>query len=173
MSFQAMAWAWERRLIGPLARLALLHIANDCDQDGNVSSSVDRLVAQTGMSRTEAKEAISTLLVEDLLLADWNGDSFVGHVPFYEATAPSSLVQLRREQRLKGASWKKRRELVLTRDNFTCQYCGEKDGEMHIDHVVPISRGGTNDIENLAVACADCNSSKGQKMLITEWRPSL
>lgn len=57
---------------------------------------------------------------------------------------------------------------VLARDNFTCQYCGAKatDGALlHIDHIVPVKEGGTNEITNLVAACADCNLGKGAKML--------
>lgn len=48
-----------------------------------------------------------------------------------------------------------------------CIYCGAK-GKIHLDHVIPISRGGTHSIGNLVPACASCNTSKGKKF-ITEW----
>jgi hypothetical protein len=55
---------------------------------------------------------------------------------------------------------------VLQRDNFTCRYCGRKAPEvkLHIDHVHPISEGGTNDIDNLVTACQECNSGKRAKV---------
>ena len=49
------------------------------------------------------------------------------------------------------------------RDNYTCQICGAtvKDGvKLHIDHIVPVSKGGTNDINNLQVLCKQCNLEK-------------
>lgn len=49
--------------------------------------------------------------------------------------------------------------------NDICSYCG-KTGEMTIDHVVPISAGGTNSTENIVPACGRCNSSKGNKSLV-------
>ena len=49
-----------------------------------------------------------------------------------------------------------------------CSYCGSS-GEMTLDHVVPISRGGVHGVSNLVPACNPCNSSKGQKVLI-EWK---
>ena len=48
-----------------------------------------------------------------------------------------------------------------------CFYCGEES--KHIDHIVPLSRGGRHSIGNLIQACASCNLSKGNKF-ITEWR---
>lgn len=51
---------------------------------------------------------------------------------------------------------------VLSRDRFTCRYCARSapDVELRIDHVKAVSKGGTNDIENLVTACHDCNSGK-------------
>jgi 5-methylcytosine-specific restriction endonuclease McrA len=51
-----------------------------------------------------------------------------------------------------------------------CTYCQKKiDGMFHIDHIVPVSRGGKHVRENLCVACKRCNLSKGPKLL-TEWK---
>lgn len=41
-----------------------------------------------------------------------------------------------------------------------CAYCGEADVTLHIDHIIPFARGGTNDITNLTLACRGCNSKK-------------
>lgn len=51
---------------------------------------------------------------------------------------------------------------VLKRDRFTCQYCGKQapDVVLNIDHITPLSKGGTNDITNLITSCFDCNSGK-------------
>lgn len=44
-----------------------------------------------------------------------------------------------------------------------CAYCGEVADPFHVDHVVPISRGGTSSKRNLVLACEQCNLSKGTK----------
>lgn len=50
-----------------------------------------------------------------------------------------------------------------------CYYCGVKVGDTyHVDHVVPLSRGGSNGPENLVIACPTCNMSKHNK-LPHEW----
>jgi 5-methylcytosine-specific restriction endonuclease McrA len=49
-----------------------------------------------------------------------------------------------------------------------CFYCGSLDS-IQLDHVVPLSRGGTHSIGNLVPACAYCNNQKN-KWFITEWR---
>lgn len=52
---------------------------------------------------------------------------------------------------------------VLRRDKYVCQYCGAcgPDVELEVDHVIPVSRGGTDDIDNLKTTCFDCNRGKG------------
>lgn len=62
------------------------------------------------------------------------------------------------------------REAVIKRDGMVCAYCGSEAGPWHIDHIHPVSRGGTDEIGNLTVACALCNLSKGDRLL-SEWSP--
>ena len=56
---------------------------------------------------------------------------------------------------------------ILRRDEFTCQYCGRKapDVELHVDHLIPVSRGGENEELNLLASCIDCNLSKSAEIL--------
>lgn len=54
---------------------------------------------------------------------------------------------------------------IFKRDNFTCTYCrrtswGDKV-KLHVDHIIPRSRGGTDKPSNLTTSCADCNLGKG------------
>lgn len=63
---------------------------------------------------------------------------------------------------------KYKRVNVLSRNGPQCTYCGDAVGPFHIDHVHPLSRGGSNKLENLTVACQSCNLSKGSKT-VTEW----
>ena len=57
---------------------------------------------------------------------------------------------------------KELRQAVLEHDDFTCQACGITEN-LHIDHIVPVARGGKTEFENLQVLCGSCNSSKGAK----------
>lgn len=53
---------------------------------------------------------------------------------------------------------------VLAKYDGKCAYCGIKcDSSYTIDHRVPLSRGGSNKIENLALACRTCNCKKNDK----------
>jgi hypothetical protein len=64
------------------------------------------------------------------------------------------------EQARRKAISKRVRYEVLRRDNFTCKYCRSTENELTVDHVVPVSLGGTDDPSNLVAACRDCNLGK-------------
>ena len=55
---------------------------------------------------------------------------------------------------------------VFLRDEWKCQYCatGFKTHELTFDHVIPRSRGGRTEWENIVAACRGCNTVKGSKM---------
>lgn len=55
---------------------------------------------------------------------------------------------------------------ILIRDRYVCQYCGKplKSHEITLDHIVPKSRGGESNWENLATCCPRCNVKKGSKL---------
>lgn len=54
---------------------------------------------------------------------------------------------------------------VLKRDHFRCQACGAsgKDVELHVDHIIPVSKGGKTELSNLQTLCRDCNLGKGNR----------
>jgi 5-methylcytosine-specific restriction endonuclease McrA len=69
---------------------------------------------------------------------------------------------------------------VFRRDGYQCGYCGvEKD--LTIDHILPRSRGGNNDWENLVTCCTRCNGKKddrtpeeaGMKLRVKPFAPTL
>jgi 5-methylcytosine-specific restriction endonuclease McrA len=55
------------------------------------------------------------------------------------------------------------RKNVLLRDQNTCQYCGDTHYCMTIDHVIPKSKGGKFDWNNLVTSCEKCNQKKGDR----------
>ena len=55
------------------------------------------------------------------------------------------------------------RHEVFKRDNYKCVECGasKEDGAtLHIDHKIPVSKGGTDELDNLQTLCSDCNLNK-------------
>ena len=59
---------------------------------------------------------------------------------------------------------------LFARDRYRCQYCGRTGAELKPrealtrDHLVPISRGGTNEWTNVVTACSSCNTRKANRM---------
>ena len=63
----------------------------------------------------------------------------------------------------------KMRYQVLKRDNFKCCTCGASPAkdpavELHIDHVIPWSKGGKTEFDNLQTLCSKCNLGKSDSM---------
>lgn len=59
----------------------------------------------------------------------------------------------------KGLS-KKTATAILHKYNFSCVKCGTKD-RLQVDHIVPVKRGGKDELTNLQVLCQPCNLRKG------------
>lgn len=59
---------------------------------------------------------------------------------------------------------------IKNQDYVTCTYCGKYIivKSVHIDHIIPLSRGGRHDPDNFAVSCGHCNQSKSDSLL-SEW----
>lgn len=65
--------------------------------------------------------------------------------------------------RLTGRKLQRRNKRILERDQYTCQnvQCGHVGIDLHVDHKVPIARGGTDEDSNLQALCIGCNQAKG------------
>jgi len=57
------------------------------------------------------------------------------------------------------------REYLLEKWQRTCAYCGKRDLPLQVEHIQPRSRGGSNRISNLTLACEPCNTRKGNRSL--------
>ena len=67
--------------------------------------------------------------------------------------------------------WREMRERIFARDDYTCQYCGERGKKLECDHIHPVAKGGGHEDDNLTTACFACNRSNRDKT-INEWRPA-
>ena len=84
-----------------------------------------------------------------------------------EALSQEELKEINRRRNIKDTT----RYSVLERAGFKCQCCGIKplknnDVILHIDHIIPYSLGGSDNIDNLQVLCNKCNISKRNKFII-------
>lgn len=104
------------------------------------------------MDQLQARELYNKRLLEGRVLM-----AFIKIVGF------DKWVKIDRSCVTEADSWKKLRQFILERDNFTCQYCGDMKGPFEADHVMPRSRGGLDTESNLVCACKTCNRSKSDK----------
>jgi len=92
-----------------------------------------------------------------------HGSDVVAHSEHLTVTVPS-VVRLRY---FVSVPYRRRAALsrsgVFARDGHRCQYCGNRADS--IDHVVPRSRGGIHDWENVVAACRRCNAEKRDRLL--------
>ena len=141
---------------------ALLDELRDAGEIVSVSSKLmDGFSAQLPVIRTDYCANYSDRVVHDrqlcafisqlLLTIGFDGREAEGEDP---------------KQWIERTAWPERVKAILrSRDRGACAQCGvnivlEMDEESHIDHIVPLSRGGTNDIVNLQFLCAPCNLEK-------------
>lgn len=70
----------------------------------------------------------------------------------------------------RSGDWKRIREAVLARDGHTCGYCGGQGEATQVDHIIPVSKGGSNELHNLIACCARCNRLKSDHTLMrVQW----
>ena len=83
-----------------------------------------------------------------------------------ERSQKQSSVKRRVIQRRRSQYAARRDELMLAlieRDGYECSFCGSQDG-LTIDHIMPLSRGGSDQLNNLQILCQSCNSQKKDRM---------
>src|SRR5690606_8465959 len=62
--------------------------------------------------------------------------------------------------------WERKRQRGLRRDRWQCEPCkreGRKTKATEVDHIVPLSQGGTDDDDNPRAICRDCHKAKTQQ----------
>ena len=67
-------------------------------------------------------------------------------------------AEKQRRKKITGAARKK----IFERDLYRCRYCGSHK-DISLDHVIPVSKGGSDEPDNLVTACRACNSRKSDK----------
>ncbi|MBI3150748.1 MAG: HNH endonuclease [Chloroflexi bacterium] len=85
-----------------------------------------------------------------------------GHIRTISQLLPRpSVIRLENQVHRPRPRVKLTRREIFRRDNYTCQYCGRRDGSLTVDHVIPRHMGGQHIWTNLVAACPGCNHRKG------------
>lgn len=72
---------------------------------------------------------------------------------------PKTIQTSKKPKKSRSKISAKTRQLVYTRDGHKCLKCGSIHN-LTIDHIVPVSRGGKEEINNYQTLCEDCNQNK-------------
>lgn len=122
------------------------------------------------LSAIQWKEAIMYMYHDKCTVLDWYDDWMVRSTS-WETRVPAVII-LKDFVRTKTMVRFSKNNVYL-RDQYRCLYCDDRVNKKSatMDHVIPVSRGGKTNFENIATACAPCNTRKGNKMS-PEWRPS-
>lgn len=97
---------------------------------------------------------------------DANPDKTKEYRKRYDDANKEKLFIRAHKRRTTPGDWNPQAIRELKESYGFCVYCGKKK-KLTIDHVVPIDRGGTNDMDNLVPACKSCNSRKNTKSLLS------
>ncbi len=107
-----------------------------------------------------ARRAVVLVLKEKAILVHANGIMFRSE---HLAVPAPSVVRLRYLVHVPyRATATLTRRAVFARDGWVCQYCGS--AAENVDHVIPRSRGGPHEWDNVVAACRRCNSKKENRL---------
>lgn len=140
----------------------LFSLAAEADKDGLIPLTEDEIMWRLRIPKKVLTAAISELSDQNIIdnifplqVLNWSKRQ-------YKSDNSSNRVSAYREKRKslgmsKGSNYDT--ESVLERDSHSCVYCGGTQN-LCVDHVLPITQGGTDDDDNLVCACKKCNSGK-------------
>lgn len=76
-----------------------------------------------------------------------------------------AVIRLLNAFRRRSKKVKFSRVNIYARDEYRCQYCGQKKrmGELTYDHVIPKSKGGKTEWTNIVACCVECNQRKANR----------
>ena len=170
MSIKIMSLVWEKGPENQTERFVLLALADFANDAGECWPSVAGICSKVCMSERGVQTAIRRLEAAGWVSIDTgkgrkNCNVYTVKIQ-QEESVPASAAGRRSVDRF----------AIFKRDNFTCVYCGyvgvssgqEAGSDLHVDHVIPSSKGGTDSDENLVCACGPCNVSKGGRTP-SEW----
>ncbi len=93
----------------------------------------------------------------------------IGHLSLELVRFDTALMQ---EPELSGVAYQQGtlfgfevRQYLLTKWGWKCAYCGAKGAPLEVDHLCPRSRGGSDRVSNLIMACHECNLRKGNRSI--------
>lgn len=126
-------------------------------------------VSYLPLSSIRWRAAITYMYLDKCDVLEWYDDWMV-RSETWETRVPAVIMM--REYMRRRAKPRFSKTNLYIRDLYTCQYCDTvyTRRELTLDHVVPLSRGGTTEWTNIVAACMPCNTTKGNKQLMKPTR---
>lgn len=156
----------------PIMKITYLTLLHELFNSGGKLEMSQQTIADTlGVDRKTVNRTIQVFLEHGILYGEKRPNSARGYTQWVYSEVMFPLDLEAGERSSKTLAGKARRSIkpslrfeVLRRNKFCCSYCGKAAVDGHrlvIDHIHPLSKGGTNDIDNLTSSCDECNSGKG------------
>lgn len=142
--------------------------------------SADKLLASTLRRLAQRQEELPVLIADELGGGEWlyRGEVYSANQPYTpdqvkllvwekKERERTKLERLKRQMEAGGATGEARREripedvrtFVWRRDGGQCVRCGRTEN-LEFDHIIPVSKGGSNTAKNVQLLCAECNRKK-------------
>lgn len=167
----------SRRISGASVKgvaLTLMSYAHEAES-GLFYPHVELLARDAEVSYAAAKAVMSRLRSVGLIVKVSSGGGRSGKAASYYLAVPDDLgqrVRVRTEADMLRLiaeltprdGYRKHQAVVFARDGQRCLACGAT-GDLTLDHVVPQSRGGSDEPDNLQTLCLSCNCRKGAKTI--------
>lgn len=131
--------------------LVIVTMLNFMD-DAAISPTDERLKSYSKMGPKRLEKLIQELIRTGALIQLPDGDIYTAVADRMKCQAEADRSRPAIPLTLKNA--------VFERDGMVCVYCDDTEGPFELDHRLPWSRGGEHSLENLCVACRDCNRAK-------------
>jgi len=112
-----------------------------------------------GINITPAYKAIKLLLKDVAVVERDTG------LQIHACMILPSVIRLKTYRRIPPRIHEPSRKNIYIRDKYCCQYCGKslRADKLTLDHIIPQSRGGQKNWENLVASCQPCNHKKADR----------
>ena len=140
----------------------------DLEQINSSAKMLDWIFQINGKGREEFCVTSLVQAFRDIFKPQSNCCSFGADKQFSGSKLAKEYRSKLRSKRQKTRSYLKPslRFKILHRDRYRCQACGASaanGADLHVDHILPVSKGGTNDESNLRTLCSECNIGRGNR----------
>lgn len=169
MPYQFCSLAFKANTGTPLAKLALIWIMQEVKTDdapnglGYIDNLLFEMMAFCQCGREEAVEVLRLLERQQRISISKLPEGNAWDM-FFDVALPISTLPLSHRKRIKASP--DQTDKLVVESNYRCPMCGHQsyNGDWHVDHIIPRSKGGADVEENCQTICGPCNGKKAAKV---------